>query len=120
MSKKPKFEAESTHHLNLRAWVHELKGKFMGLPECYDFLEDARDNISEETPHVILLMQGVTLLNSTGIGMIAALLTSAQKRGGKLSLVGLTDLTRRQLEVTHLLEFVTLADDLGQAGEAMA
>jgi len=119
MTPKPPFQAQSRPDAPLNAWMHELQGKFVGIPECYEFLEEAREKVDEKFPNAILLMQDVTLLNSTGIGLIAALLTTVRNRGGRLVLVGLSDLTKRQLQVTHLLEFITIIDGLEQVGEAM-
>ncbi len=112
MSKVPSFRVESSLNQNQKAWVYQLNGKLIGSPDCYDFLELARNNISDETPHVALLVSGVTMLNSTGIGIIAALLTSTKNRNGKLGLVGAGDTTRRQLEVTHIWDFVKNSDEL--------
>ncbi len=113
MLKKPSFESEETLDSGRQAWIYQLKGKFVGTQECYDFLENARDRINEETPHVVLLMSGVTLINSTGIGMIAALFTSTGAQNGKIFLVTPSEGARRQLVVTHLWEYLKVVDTLG-------
>ncbi len=113
MLKKPGFYSEETLDSERHAWIYQLKGKFVGNQDCYDFLEKARDNINEKTPHVVLLMSGITLINSTGIGMIAALFTSAGGPKGKLFLVAPSEGAKRQLVVTHLWEYLKVVDDLG-------
>ena len=112
MPKNPSFKVESSLDQNHKAWVYQVKGKLIGSSECFDFLELARKNISEEIPHVVLLMSGLTMLNSTGIGIIAALLTSTKNRDGKLGLIGSSDTTRRQLEITYIWGFVKSGDDV--------
>jgi len=112
MLKKRSFRIEKTLDNNRGAWIYQLKGKFVGSQECYDFLESARDRISWEAPNVVLLMAGVTLINSTGIGMIAALLTSANNKSGELFLVSASDSALRQLKVTHLWDYLKAVDDL--------
>lgn len=113
MLKKPSFRVEKSFDKEQKAWIYQLTGKFVGSQDCYDFLEDARDQIGVAAPHVVLQMSGVTLINSTGIGMIAALLTSSGNQQGKLVMVAPTESARRHMVVTHLWEYMTVCDDLG-------
>jgi anti-anti-sigma factor len=112
MAKLPSFQMESSLDEKQKARIYHLKGKLIGSVDCYDFLELARSNITEETPHVVLLMSGLTMINSTGIGIVAALLTSTRKCEGKLCLIGASDTARRQFEITHLWSFLDCAEDL--------
>ncbi len=114
MSKKPSFVFEQSQDNQNRTWVYKLKGKLVGTPECYSFLEDARDKITTDTPNVALDMTGVTLTNSTGVGMIASLMTASKETKGRLFLVKAPDNARRQLEVTRVWEFLTPLNDLNE------
>jgi len=113
MSQKLRFKTEKSRDDGRHAWFYQLQGKLVGYRECYDFMEDAREQVTSETPHVVLLMSGVTLINSTGIGIIAALLTSSGNKNGKLFLVAPSDSALRQLKATHLMDYLTVVDDLG-------
>ncbi len=112
MTKKPSFKAEESQDNNRRAWVYHLSGKFVGTPACYSFLEDARENISTDFPHVVLVMSDLKIINSTGVGMIASLMTACKDGQGKLFVVDAPDSARRQLEVTRVWEFLTPVDNL--------
>ncbi len=114
MTKRPSFRVEQTLDKKRNAWVYQLEGNFVGSHECYEFLDDARDKIRIDAPHVVLLMSGVKVINSTGIGIIAALLTSAGENNGILFLVSPNDSALRQLKVSHLWELLIVADDLDQ------
>ncbi len=112
MTKKPSFKAEGSQDNDRRAWVYHLSGKFVGTPACYSFLEDARDNISTDSPYVVLIMSELKIINSTGVGMIASLMTACNEGAGKLFVVDAPAGARRQLEVTRVWEFLTPVDNL--------
>ena len=95
-----------------RAWVYTLKGKFVGTGDCYSFVEEARENITSENPHLVLIMSNISIINSTGVGMIASLMTASKDAKGKLYLVEAPDSARRQLEVTRVWDFLTPLDSL--------
>jgi len=112
MLKKLRFKIEKTLDSERRAWIYHLKGKFVGSQECYEFLEDTRGRIDTKTPNVVLLMSGITFINSTAIGMIAALLTYAGNQNGSVFLVGASDSALRQLKATHVGDYLSLVDHL--------
>ncbi len=107
MSKKPSFKVEQSMDSARKANVYHLNGKFVGTQECYSYLDEARENITAEAPHVVMDMSGVNIINSTGVGMIASLMTACKEAQGKLFLVNASDNARRQLEVTRVWEFLT-------------
>lgn len=106
MSGKPVIQIESALDQERRAWVYRARGKLIGCQLCYDFLEQARDRIDEGAPHVVVDLSAVTMLNSTGIGIIASLHNSTRKHGGKVYLVGTADKAIRPLIATHVWEFL--------------
>jgi anti-anti-sigma factor len=117
MLRKLRFRIEKTLDSERRAWIYHLKGKFVGSQECYEFLEDARSRIDTHTPNVVLLMSEITFINSTAIGMIAALLTHSGSENGAVFLVGVSDSARRQLKATHVGDFLTMVDHLDDLPE---
>ena len=110
MLKKLRFHTEKTLDSERCAWIYHLKGKFVGSQKCYEFLEDARERVDSQTPNVVLLMSGITFINSTAIGMIAALLTYAGNQGGSVFLVGAPDSAQRQLKDTHVGDYLSMVD----------
>lgn len=85
---------------------YSVAGKLMGTPECYEFLDDVRDRIHDGRPHVRLLMQHVDLINSSGVGILAAISEASRNADGELTVVGLPERSRKVLAVMHLDEFI--------------
>ncbi len=92
-----------------------LKGKLLGTPECYDMLEEIRERIEDGMTQVIMDMREVTMISSTGAGVLAATLTAANQKDGKLVLVGLNERCRQVLEFMHLNEFAAFVDTVADA-----
>lgn len=110
LSKKPSFISEPLLDSERRAWIYNLKGKFVGTGDCYSFVEEAREKINSETPHIVLSMSDISIINSTGVGMIASLMTASKDAKGKLYLIEAPASARRQLEVTRVWDFLTPLD----------
>ena len=85
-----------------------LKGKFHGTEECYTLLEAIREGLDEGILNVRLEMSDVVMINSCGVGIIAAMATAVGERDGQIELVGLQDRCRKVLELTHLNEFLVM------------
>ncbi len=111
MPKKPIFQVEQSLDKERQTWVYKLTGKLVGGDLCYEFLEEAREKITPETSHVELDIAGVSIINSTGIGIIAALLNSTRGKSGKLVLTGSSESAIRQLKITHLWGFLETGAD---------
>lgn len=68
-----------------------------------------------ESPNVVLNLEGVPFLDSSGMGMLIGVYVSAVRGGGKLKLTGLTRKVLRALTVTRLLAFFEVFDDEASA-----
>ncbi len=82
--------------------VFELSGKIMGGADSTQFRDLLYDAINNDIVNVVVDLSGATWMNSSGLGMLISGLTTMRSSGGDLRLVGLSDRTRRPLEVTRL------------------
>jgi anti-anti-sigma factor len=98
-----------------RVSVHEPRGVLNGHAACYAWLDAIRREIQGGQSRIVLDLRGVTRIDSTGIGIIAAISASAMNAGGRVCLTGLSDRTRRLLETTHLLKVIQNIDDESEA-----
>lgn len=110
--KKPMIQFEQSRDEGRNAWIYTVKGKFIGSEICYEFLEDARENVGDGVPHVVMDLSGVTMLNSTGIGIIASLVNATKEKQGKVYLVGASKATQRPLAATHMWKLLERCDSL--------
>jgi anti-anti-sigma factor len=95
--------------------VYTLGGQLIGRPECYEFLEDARSDISDGYIHVILQMDNLQRINSTGIGILAALYTSARQKNGVLCVVNAPERMQWLLQITQLSPHLIACDSVASA-----
>ncbi len=109
MAKRPGLTYEKTLDQERQVIICRPAGKLVGCTATYEFLEDIRDEVSGGLRHVVMDLSGVTRINSTGIGVLAALYTSTANKQGKLILVGVNKNTQRILEVVYLWSVVEKA-----------
>ncbi len=95
--------------------VFHPRGVLSGRPECYAWLESIRRDVGEGRKRLVLNLQDVSRIDSTGVGLIAAIHVSVMNIGGVVCLTGLSDRTRRLLETTFLLRVVPSAADEAEA-----
>jgi len=65
---------------------------------------------SPKPPKVRLLMDGVQYMDSTGVGVIVAIIQQMRHRGGKLEICGLSEVGRQLFQIlrlTTLSEYVS-------------
>ncbi len=115
MAKSPGLSYEKTLDQERQAIICRPAGKLVGCTATYEFLEDIRDEVRGGLRNVVMDLSGVTRINSTGIGVLAALYTSTANRQGKLILVGVSSNTQRILEVVYLWTVVEKADRVEDA-----
>ena len=115
MPKRPTLVYETSLDDRHKAVVCQLKGKLIGRAATFDCLEELRDDLSDGYRHLVLELGGLTLVNSTGVGVLAALYTSTHNKGGRLVLVGVEEYLQRILEVVQIWNMVDKADSIGAA-----
>jgi anti-anti-sigma factor len=92
-----------------------MEGRLRGRQECWDFLDAARALVAQER-HVVLDMQNVEHVDSTGVGILASLYTSARNTGSHLVLACMN---KRVLRILDVLWFLRILDHTPTVEEAM-
>ena len=82
--------------------VLDVHGKITGGPDSETFQESIRTLVAGGTRKVLVNLQEVGWINSTGLGMLIAGFTELQKTGGTLKLVGVSPRIESLLTVTKL------------------
>ncbi|MBN2356566.1 STAS domain-containing protein [candidate division KSB1 bacterium] len=79
-----------------------LDGELMGGPDAEKFRRTIDHAIEEDRVQVVVDMDKVKWMNSSGLGMLISALTSLRSSNGDLKLANLSDRLRRPFEITKL------------------
>ena len=82
--------------------ILEMSGKLMGGPDAEAFDETLKTLIHEGCCNVIVSMEKVKWVNSTGLGILIAAYTSINDAGGHFKLANISDRIESILMVTKL------------------
>jgi anti-sigma B factor antagonist len=96
--------------------IFDLTGRLVVGPSTNQFRETLQKAIGEGQHNVILNLQGVEYIDSTGLGALVICFTLAQKGGGALKLV---HLNRRELELLVLTKLTTVFDVFNDEQDAV-
>ena len=96
------------------AVVLELKGKLMGGPFMQEMNETLHKFIDEGKKNVVVDLGGVTLVTSSGIGILISGYTTMKNSGGHLKIAHSSDKMKGLLSITKLdsiFEHFTTVDE---------
>ncbi len=95
--------------------VLTVSGNMMGGPETSVLHDKVKSLISEGLSKVVIDIKGVKWMNSSGLGVIMACMTSLQQAGGKLKLASVTDKVQSILMITKLIEVFETYENASRA-----
>jgi anti-sigma B factor antagonist len=103
--------------------ILSLEGEIMGGNETKPLQDLIYKAIREGNPFIVMDMQKVSWINSSGLGSLMACLTTLRGSGGDLRLIHVSDRVRRPIEITRLDQvlqmFGSLEDALKNFGEGV-
>ena len=95
--------------------VIELDGNVMGGPDASALNEFLHKLITEEKNHVVVDLNKVDFINSSGLGMLIGGLTTMRHSGGELKLARASKKVENLLEMTKLLKVFDLHKNVDNA-----
>ena len=97
-----------------------LSGELMGGEESQDLSKRIYSTIEEGVVNLVLDMSGVKWMNSSGLGLIMAGLTTLRASGGDLRLCQVSDRVHRPIEVTKLDQVIRIFGTEDEAVQSYA
>lgn len=82
--------------------ILSLQGSILGGPEANALNEELHRLIDEGKKQIVLELSQVTLMNSSGLGMLIGGYTTLKNNGGELKLACLGENVRKLIEITKL------------------
>jgi anti-sigma B factor antagonist len=96
--------------------IFDLTGRLVVGPSTNQFRDTLQKAIAAGQINVILNLEGVEYIDSTGLGALVICFTLAQKAGGALKLL---QLNRREMELLVLTKLTTVFDVFNDEQEAV-
>lgn len=101
--------------------IYRVSGDLYGSTEGYQFQEAVRQGISAGQRRVVLDLAHVGRIDSSGVGILVAIMWSASNGGGELALASLPPVVERVLGIAMLLPHIahapTVEDALARLGK---
>ncbi len=95
--------------------VLSVTGNMMGGPESTVLHDKVKSLIAEGLHNVVIDIKGVKWMNSSGLGILMACMSSLQAAGGKLKLASVADKVKSILMVTKLIELFETYENADRA-----
>jgi len=96
-------------------WIFELSGFLTGHADSYEFLEAVRGKIAEGSERIVVNLSGIDKINSSGIGVIAAVLSAASNAGTSLRFACVSENIREVLGVVGIGRLMKTHASVGEA-----
>ena len=95
--------------------IIDIKGSLIGDDLTEGFRREVSDYLEQGNKSLIINLQRLNYMNSSGLGALIAAHTSYAKNGGEIRLVGVTKNVQNLLVVTRLIEIFDVYDKIEEA-----
>lgn len=100
--------------------IIEIRGSLIGDGDTDQLRAAVMDFLEQGNKCLVISLQKVNYLNSSGIGAIIASHASYKKNGGEVRLAGLRNSVQNLLVVTKLIDIFDVYDTLDEAVESFS
>ncbi len=97
------------------ARVLMLKGKILGGPEAGAINDKIHELIAKGEKKIVIDMHELDLMNSSGLGILIAAVTTLKNNGGQMALLRVPERIRHLLKITRLNNVFQQFDSLEEA-----
>lgn len=95
--------------------IISLSGKIMGGPEAGEINELINNLIDKEKKKIIIDLEKVGWMNSSGLGILIGAVTTLKNNGGKLIIVNVSDRIENLLKITKLSGVFNIEQNIDSA-----
>ncbi len=100
--------------------VLSLSGKMMGGPETTALHDHIRSLMGDGISKVVIDLGGVKWINSSGLGVLMAAMTTLKNADGQMKLANTTEKVESLLMITQLMRIFETYDSVDRAVSAMS
>ena len=99
--------------------VIALSGRLIEKNQATDLLDELETAIDSGVLNLVVNLEGMAYMNSTGLNVLITLLTRARKSGGEAILANEPDSIKKLLVITKLNQIFVVADTVKKALEQL-
>jgi len=99
--------------------VLTLTGKMMGGPETTALHDHIRSLMGDNISKVVIDLGGVKWINSSGLGVLMAAMTTLKNAGGQMKLANVTEKVESLLMITQLMRIFETFESVDRAVSSM-
>lgn len=110
---------EISHQIVRDSLVLSLQGDLIGEQDGAQILEHVNDAQNAKIMVVLISLEDVRYMNSSGLGVLITLLTKVKNKGGELALMSVSDQILKLLQVTKLDTVFKIYKDQEEAFETL-
>jgi len=99
--------------------VLTLTGKMMGGPETTALHDHIRSLMGDNISKVVIDLGGVKWINSSGLGVLMAAMTTLKNAGGQMKLANVTEKVESLLMITQLMRIFDTYESVDRAVSSM-
>jgi anti-sigma B factor antagonist len=107
----------STKELN-NVTVVKMEGNMLGGPEASELNSALHKLLDAKKKNIIVDLSDVTLMNSSGLGMIIGAVTTMRNAGGNLKIAAATEKVEQVFKMTKVSNVIELHDTVKGAVES--
>ena len=100
--------------------ILSLSGKMMGGPETTALHDHIRGLMNDGIKKVVIDLGGVKWINSSGLGVLMAAMTTLKNAEGQMKLANVTEKVESLLMITQLIRIFKTYDSIDRAVSAMS
>lgn len=99
--------------------VIDLSGRLIEKNQAAELLGELETSIESGTLNLVVNLEGMSYMNSTGLNVLITLLTRARKSGGEAILANEPESIKKLLVITKLNQIFVVADTVKKALEQL-
>ncbi len=107
----------STKELN-NVTVVKMDGSMLGGPEASELNSALHKLLDAKKKHIVVDLSGVSLMNSSGLGMLIGAVTTMRNAGGDLKIAAATEKVIQVFKMTKVSNVIELHDLVKSAVES--
>ena len=100
--------------------VLALKGKLMGYPETDELHDEIRSFLGQGIKKILVDLNGVSWMNSMGVGALMRCLATVKNKDGDLHLARLTDKTRSIFVMMQLVRVFQISETVAEGIDSLS